>query len=158
MEMSETEKAYLAGFFDGEGSISCHFNASGCIQLQMSLVNSYDAPLIRLHELFGGSLFQCKRGPTGRKTLWRWTVVGKACQLPLETLLPYLQLKKRRAEYGLGLLSLNGLPGQHADDSTTTKKMLLVTGITALNHAGELSDDDWAAHKLANADKRVLPQ
>lgn len=84
---------YLAGFFDGEGSIGIYRYLEPTVQL--GLTN--EEMLRNLQNQWGGSVtkYKCK---TNRKPAWGWSLYSKAQIKPfLEAILPYLILKKQEA-------------------------------------------------------------
>jgi len=88
--------AYLAGFFDGDGSIHLVSNASRSTRgysLQVSVTQKGKAILERFQEAFGGGIY-----PTGRsKSFWKWQLgARKACDFLIEVF-PYLYLKRKQA-------------------------------------------------------------
>lgn len=93
----DTEIAYAAGFFDGEGSIVIARQCRGLVaRRQHQLVISVSQmrnrwPLDTLARLFGGTVSQHTRGE------YRWRVVsGKAAEA-LDQMLPYLLVKRGQA-------------------------------------------------------------
>lgn len=112
----EVEVAYLAGFFDGEGSIfistekhnSCPHKLRHHLTLRISNTNS-DI----LHLLF--SIFKVgvvKKQPTpemetkGWTQDWVWVIVSRGAVNLLEMMLPYLKVKKKQAELAIKFQSL----------------------------------------------------
>lgn len=92
----ELEKAYLAGFFDGEGCI--WINCSGNYQLQICVTQKYQAVLRRYVNLWGGKIY-----PNANKCQ-RWMPGSRAVEKVLRDLLPYLYEKKAQAILALVFL------------------------------------------------------
>ncbi|CAE7726589.1 unnamed protein product [Symbiodinium sp. CCMP2456] len=87
---------YLAGFFDGDGSVSCSGRLlSGC---SLRIGQSYDqaAILMRFWETFAGSItLQC--GGMGlQKPLLRWTVTGQNARIAAQMLAPHGMVRRRQ--------------------------------------------------------------
>lgn len=143
VEISELEAAYLAGLFDGEGCIACNFHPSGGIVLSVRFCNTNEAAVIRMYQLFEGCLNEVKWNPRNqKKRIWQWSLGGGNCRFFLETLLPYLKIKKKQAELALAYTTLIVNFGQKIDDANKLKRELLRQAITSLNHAGEVSQTE----------------
>jgi hypothetical protein len=100
--------AYLAGFFDGEGSVSItRKKTKGPMPqhvLQVSVAQIDLRPLSLLREAFGGNIY-----PQGKakRNCWAWMVAAQKARPVLQGLLPYLLVKKRDAEIGLAFLDIS---------------------------------------------------
>lgn len=111
--MIETDRAYYAGFFDGEGSVGL-FKSSAkdriYINVRVRLVNTQFEVLEEIHRAYGGSL---SKEPlwlhTRQKPIKQWQANGSAAVSFLTDIRPYIRLKgpqidlalefwKRRAE------------------------------------------------------------
>jgi LAGLIDADG endonuclease len=94
---------WAAGFIDGEGCVSIgrakakdHNWYSYTLNLAVS--QKTEAPLKRLHEMFGGHLFNYKsRGVV----YYRWQHWGPGALAAIKELLPYLFVKREVAEVGI---------------------------------------------------------
>lgn len=90
--------AYIAGLFDGEGSLPRNSAGNHVVQIGMT-----DEPVIRWLASFGGSLKidPAKRGSDGhaRRVLYRWRLLAQVevAQF-LTAILPYLRVKRERAQ------------------------------------------------------------
>ena len=101
--MKDTELAYVAGFFDGEGSISitpiaivtprqkCTFS------LRAQAVSTNKEAVNTLLSLFGGVI---TRKPVcgNRQECWTWRVSNIKAMKFLKLVLPYLRIKRPQAE------------------------------------------------------------
>ena len=104
----KTLLAYVAGIIDGEGSISIaqHKRKNGRLhhwELIVAVTNTQLWLIEFLHLQFGGHI-------DGRtvyfnrpncKDSWRWTICATKASDFLKLVLPYLQLKKTRAELAI---------------------------------------------------------
>ena len=102
---SETDLAWAAGFIDGEGSIGLYRGkhpTSEFYVLRLSVTNTDIRALERLKKMFGGSINKSnhKSRPT-RRPCWAWYCQCAKGAAALEMLLPYLLVKKERAEIAL---------------------------------------------------------
>jgi hypothetical protein len=121
--MSE-ELAYLAGFFDGEGSI--YFNSQRKGQpgsLRIAIVQISPEPLLLMSKVFGGNV----RGPYSQRSVnqspyYQWSAYGVKAAETLGALLPWLLLKKEQA--------VVGIEGQEYFESTKAPRYRRVLAIT----------------------------
>ena len=114
-QLTETERAYFAGLFDGEGYVSIRTQQgsaeqaieratkSGFGACRFGLVigvSMTDYPTIhRLHEKLGGSaVIDSKTADHPRwNKAWHWRALGDTATAVLKQLYPYLGLKKKKA-------------------------------------------------------------
>ncbi|MBA7663937.1 hypothetical protein ES703_71985 [subsurface metagenome] len=100
---NELEVAYIAGLFDGEGSIfisrdSRSYNNPG--SLVVSLGMTAREPLDLLSRIFGGRTKTHKRYPP-HNTLYDWRLGSKKAEVFLRIVKPYLIVKKEEANLAL---------------------------------------------------------
>lgn len=104
--LTETEKAYLAGFFDGEGcvNISTRNRANGARQHYLQVVFSqgdYDFLMDWREKLNGaGSVHEDKaekKIPMSQRS-WHWRLYDRQAERVLYLMLPYLQLKVKQVQ------------------------------------------------------------
>lgn len=94
-------KQYIAGFFDGEGSIGIYTTGKKSLHLRVQLVQGYAGYNI-LHELksrFGGNLSKAKSISGNDK--FNWQLNSQPAMQFLIWLEPKLQLKKDQARIGI---------------------------------------------------------
>jgi|SRR5215472_3595212 len=93
MEPTETDRAYLAGLIDGEGSLQINTDAYGW-RVKVSIANSGMPIHHWLQARWGGSFTQ-----QGRKQCWStyWTGKERVTHI-LDAAYPYLVLKKGQAD------------------------------------------------------------
>ena len=94
--MREVDKAYAAGFFDGEGHVRCDL-IKGYPHLVASASQVDPQPLDWLKTLFGGRVY---RTGDRRRTqgVFNWQVNTTDAYMFLDAVLPYLMVKKADAE------------------------------------------------------------
>jgi len=102
---------YFAGFFDGEGSVSViphkKYSKSIIVMAQISQVDP--RPLILAKEIFGGNLACHKsKKPNGSqgKDIWKWAVTHKDAENFLQSIQPYVIVKKKQIDIALKIRSL----------------------------------------------------
>src|SRR5262245_34443745 len=98
--MKDTDAAWAAGFFDGEGSVTLtprngKGDAGRVLLLRAS--QRIEAPLLRLKTLFGGSVYADKK----ESRCYYWQAGSKMAATALEAMLPYLCVKHELAAWGL---------------------------------------------------------
>jgi hypothetical protein len=106
MEYDILKITYLAGFFDGEGTISVlpHSMNKNSIIVMVSACQVDPRPIMLLKELFGGSVMHVHNGENC-KMIWKWSVCHKAAETFLKVITPYLIVKKEKAEIALKIRS-----------------------------------------------------
>lgn len=96
-DFSETEAAYLAAFIDGEGSI-LKMPRSGGFSYRVTIVNTHEGSLKWVAEVTGAGGISVKSRGGRYKPAWTWSAHAQAARLILERCLPYLIIKKDKAE------------------------------------------------------------
>lgn len=105
--MDEKMLAYLAGFFDGEGTVTTGYHGGSKVpHVLLSICNTDKRPLEIYKELFGGFVYEHKPGKFGNMPYWRWNSSSRDTTLKcLLAMMPYLVIKRSRAEIGIELLN-----------------------------------------------------
>lgn len=137
-ELSEHEAAYLAGIFDGEGSICVWMNCKRYDNMNVTVsIGMNDRQAIDLFRAaFGGSITIIKRANPRHRNSLRWSVKCRKAKPVLERLLPYLLIKKQQALLALDLLStVTHIGGRVTPDSRAQQKTLR-EAIRKLNACG----------------------
>ena len=115
--VSKVDAAYSAGIIDGEGCIRLQPKTFG---LDISVGNTELDLLIWLRDRWGGKIYSNSRHTTNRylnsKPFFHWRVNGPDGFVFLESILPYMVIKNKRAEKALELKEFylkknNYLPG-----------------------------------------------
>jgi hypothetical protein len=99
--ISETDKAYAAGFFDGEGCVDIRYRTTHGgkyerFELRIHIPQIAVGVLEWMKEKFGGSV-DAHGGPKCS----RWLMTGPEAAGFLETVMPYLNVKRQQAETAL---------------------------------------------------------
>lgn len=104
-KVSKIDKAYIAGFFDGEGSCGLYV-ARGYKTIDgkfkyyhymRTTIGNTDKEIPELcSQLFGGGLHE--EQPTKGLKVYRWYASGKCANDFLKTIVPFLRQKKFRAQ------------------------------------------------------------
>ena len=111
MDISETEKAYIAGFLDGEGNITILARNRNIKRISYGLYVGFTnrdlRPLLAIKKKYGGNLFWKKRYSKKHSQAFELRIGNRKTVVDLLTdALPYLMCKKEQAELGLAFLSL----------------------------------------------------
>src|ERR1700747_2590374 len=148
--LSETDRAYLAGIIDGEGSIMMiHHkprpNGNGTKWeywvLRVSVANTDIRLIIWLLEKFGGGFSTGKNKRPNQKDHYQWRLDSKRAEPILRAALPYLILKREQAELALKMISTYKLVGCKGHPPETIEyRRELATRIKELNRRGKIEE------------------
>ncbi|MBO9553478.1 hypothetical protein [Cellulomonas sp.] len=101
--MDDAEAAYIAGFFDGEGSLGIYSNGTTgrCLRAQITQAESKEAreTLERWRARWGGSL--CTLNRSLRRHAMIWQVSGDNAADFLREIRPWLRLKADQADIAI---------------------------------------------------------
>jgi hypothetical protein len=106
--VTENELAYIAGFFDGEGSMTIHENCKPSPRghapnhtLQVSIANTDPRVLHWIHAEFGGSLSYRKLVSVNHRHVTQW-IIRAAKALPfLLAIQPFVRMKADQVKIGI---------------------------------------------------------
>jgi hypothetical protein len=107
--------AYLAGFFDGEGCVyilRSRKKTAVYFSLEISFTNVSIEPLKLAQELFAGQISESRDIRNGKKCVKRLRVRGNQALRALELMLPFLLVKKRRAEIAIEFQKIMSSPNK----------------------------------------------
>lgn len=134
--------AYLAGIIDGEGNLGIHFSNQG---MWMSYLNVYNTHLPLLEAIqsttgAGKVRARSRRGPRD-KQCHTWYVYGSSIIPVLETILPYLMIKKPQALLVLEFLrSCSPGMGRRLSLEQETRRRAILDECRVLNARGAVID------------------
>ena|SRR3990167_4851389 len=110
---SERELAYMAGIFDGEGSVGIYSNGHrNTVFLRLQVANTSLLLMEWLEERFGGSVYT-RNVKDLYQQRYDWQMRSREAAVLLETLLPFVLIKKAQAEVALRLYSEGVMDNQH---------------------------------------------
>lgn len=97
--LSDIEKGYMAGIFDGEGSLSKYYNKNNKSYYWRLSIGMTDKKVLQLfNDKLGGSLYIEKR-EINQKTIYRYQLVKQnIIYFFLQGLIPYLIVKKEKTK------------------------------------------------------------
>lgn len=124
---------YLAGYFDGEGTINFTKAQKQYPQLRVAVASGDREVLLEFLETFGGSLHQETVRPPQKRQMYRWYIGGAKGQEVLQKLLPYLIAKKIQA--GLALIPdfRAGKLGKRLTEQERMVRLEIMAQIRAIN-------------------------
>lgn len=93
LALTIAERAYIAGYFDGEGSVGLYPKKSG-FALKLTIAQRKPEVLLWMHSVFGGAFCTVVRADRG-DTYYELRLEGPALALPLlKIIAPYVREKK----------------------------------------------------------------
>lgn len=112
---------YMAGFFDGEGSVYAFWRRASTPRPSPSLsvcISNTNYRVLELHrDQFGGTLQKRKHRP-GHQELWQWVCCARMCVPFLEAIYPHLIIKREVVETALKYAELMRIPQRERMDYT----------------------------------------
>jgi hypothetical protein len=117
--------AYLAGFFDGEGTIALSESS-----LHINVAQVDPAPLQKLVNAFGGSVrIKKSTGNPRHRTVSTWDLSSTKAANALEAMLPYLWVKRDEAVIALGFYHNQQTKSGHylTDDEKSVRQSQIET-------------------------------
>ena len=100
--MKKTDLAYVAGLFDGEGSISIVKNKKwNNHTLQISLGSTDEWICQSLKMMFGGNISLKNETHDGIRACWQWSNGSRKAYNTLLLIVPYLRIKRPQAEIAI---------------------------------------------------------
>jgi hypothetical protein len=123
------DNAYLAGFIDGEGSITLSL-AKGYPRTGFKISNTRRGVIDWIHANYGGSIYTCKRlsEPQKKECFIIQFNIGDSRDV-LQRVIPYMKVKKEQAEI---LLAYSKLPRFNKPEVY----MAMIERMTELNRMG----------------------
>jgi hypothetical protein len=134
MALTVEDRAWIAGFFDGEGSVMLSKTEAGII-CKVSVSQKRPAPLQWLHTVFGGSLRHfARKTPNGLDSeAGEWALHGlTGPKVFLKVIRPFTRVKSEEIDVALGILS--------NDDPTEVEVMESIEQIRAFRTHGVLTN------------------
>ena len=108
MQLTEAEKAYLAGFFDEDGCVNIAVNSSDknaatqTHYLQVILAQANEAFLRKWRDRLNiGSLHKVQPNEKTVKQCWSWRIFNREAEWFLRMILPYVDMKRQQVEIAL---------------------------------------------------------
>lgn len=147
-QASEIDRAWAAGFFDGEGCVNIRSSRERYFNLTIIVAQKVEAPLVRFAEIVGSA---AKIGTTRRfnRNYFRLTLCGSEAATALEMMLPHLTVKRDVAEAGVSLQRLvDSGRGRSLSTKSVARRKELADKVAWLNTGR------WAAAETKSSGSR----
>lgn len=139
--MSKLTAAYLAGFVDGEGHISIypyvHKDRDNKVyyKVNFKVCNTNKELIESFKASYGGWIYTQNKSlyHAKHKTLYTWSLDSKNAELVLQTIYPYLRIKKRQCELVLERIRLS----YKKDDGSSQRVIDIYNELKAMNTRGK---------------------
>lgn len=109
--------AYIAGFFDGEGSIGIYRNGAGTFYLRVQLTQNINPEstqvLDEFSRRFGGKLNLMRSSLYRHNAAYNWQINGKRAEAFLRRITPWLILKAAQAKVAVKWQTQHKHPGRN---------------------------------------------
>ena len=142
MKWTDTDLAYLAGFIDGEGSISIFTSVKARRDnLRFDIYNTDEGILRWIEQVFGGRIHIVRRARDGWKQEFTWTCGQQHAASVLTACLPYLKVKRRQAELFVqhqATSKRNGVGWKWTPPEILAVRAAIVAEMGALNRRGRI--------------------
>lgn len=102
-KIPKTTLAYIAGFFDGEGSITIHRNRKNApnYTMQCGVWQMDKNPLDYIAFYFGGNVYKKYKDLNRKGNMWVWAATTRNALVFLKAIEPYLIVKKAQAKLAI---------------------------------------------------------
>lgn len=131
LKLSETQKAYFAGFFDGEGCIHIAKKEKQPdgeyleYQLQVDYTNTNKEVMNYIVSFFAGTLIKRNGVNFNQRPYWHWKIYSRSAKIFLKTILPYLIVKRAEANKAIEFQDLmESRHGRLSEDILQQRKIL----------------------------------
>ena len=106
MALSEADKAYMAGYFDGEGSIGVYPKENGSLRIVVTVCQRKADTLVWYAQVFGGALVRVQRGEPRGNTYHEWKLENRSSiKMFLRQIGPYLRDKADQSDLVLDVIN-----------------------------------------------------
>lgn len=141
-DLLEVEKAYLAGFFDGEGTVAVYQSAAPSKHgprpiwiFQVQIANTSLRSLERVVSLVGGTISRKSQGKPNWRQGYVWRICGNGAAEFMRAVRPYTVIKSVEIDEALRFRSLGKSRGHLQTPLELAEKLGIVTRIKELKRA-----------------------
>lgn len=160
-ELSEIEWAYIAGFFDGEGSIFIQHKKTSRgytdYQLSVSVTNTDFLIIQWIKDNLGGNINFTARKHNGLKDRYAWRISGRNAIPFIERIFPYLRIKKERAKLAIEYKSSFTLQGKRLTSEAINKREEIKQKMSFLNKRGFVEGQQNHSHIVVVTGQLDIP-
>ena len=120
--MKQTDLAYMAGIFDGEGYVGIQSDGKKSkhgkqnLRLRVAVTSTDEWLCQYLKFAMGGGIIVLKRVAPNRRTCYHWELSYRKAAEFLRLILPYLHLKRPQAELAIKFQEAKGRSTRALDD------------------------------------------
>jgi hypothetical protein len=138
----DTELAWMAGFFDGEGCIRLsklkrYGNRQGIHYGRGVTISNTDRDSLEIFKLyFGGSIQLHTKQSLKHKTAYKWVACSRMADNFIDKVYPYLKLKRNRADLFIKFKNLFCKEGLDLKENDYTERNELVEQMHIANFRG----------------------
>lgn len=111
MRLTNYQRAYFAGFFDGEGSVGIYGVGTSSVSFKCSLCNNDPKPLRLIKKVYGWYVRLRDRHRLGWQDNYEWTAHSISSANFLKDIFPYLLIKRQQALVYLNARKYVGVGG-----------------------------------------------
>lgn len=153
MTNTNTDLAWAAGFFEGEGSVDIKKRPDNNYLIRVSVSNCVSAYLHRLISMFGGKAYTRRdidtRAKTQKRHKWAWEIGADKAYRFLEAILPFMTSRGKIEEVKLAIEFQKHLIGVPITLEVMRKREELWGKIREIRHA-----DDAPIQELIDANTK----
>lgn len=138
--MTETTKAYIAGFIDGEGCIRISRNkykSSNVYEYKYGLIlqvtNTIKEPIFLIQSLYGGCLYEKQDKRPNRRRTYNLNMTTQNAIKLIEDIFPYLIVKKVQAQIAIEFSHTIKYSGKALPLNVYAKRQELCFALSELN-------------------------
>src|SRR5206468_1125149 len=107
MLLTEMEKAYAAGFFDGEGSVQISKKGEREFVLRITAANTNRESMLFFRGRWGGSVYEKKPRNPRHKVSWHWQLSAQQALIFMRDIQPYARIKQPQLDLGIEFQSIS---------------------------------------------------
>ncbi len=112
-KLTREQLAYIAGFFDGEGCVHIGGRRQNTsYNLEVNISNTDEDILLWLQSIYGGYLKTVKKAKEHHIQCYNWRLASNQAVVFLDSIYPFLILKKHQADGAIAFQSLKGPKGE----------------------------------------------
>jgi hypothetical protein len=131
-KLTIAQLAYIAGLFDGEGSVIISTPTNGSVDARIAVAMTCETTIKWLHQLLNGGLSKHNKGY--HKIVYKWQASRYLGAEILKLLLPYLITKQLQAKLFIEFVELGGQ--MLGKEKHFERRMEIVQLIPKLNRTG----------------------
>lgn len=104
--MTRTDKAYFAGFFDGEGYVGLYTSTKYSEAIRVIVGQGKPDVLYEMQSNWGGSVYP-RFDKRNQRPHYAWEIRSRKAEKFLRDILPYIRVKRQQAELAIQAVDMN---------------------------------------------------